>query len=772
MTPASLPPDEAHRLAALRALKILDSRREAEFDALVRVAAAACETPIALITLIDAHRQWFKAHIGFPSASETTREVAFCAHTILADGLFEVPDATTDVRFADNPLVVDEPHVRFYAGVPLTLSSGFRVGTLCVIDRVPRQLTDVQRAVLTDLAEAVAHALEGRSAIERTHEMAEELVEKHEQLRVTLRSIDDAVITTDAAGRVSWLNPVAETLTGWSTVDARGHDLAQVFRIVIPSTRTPIEGVVERGKARAGRKGDLVEALLIGRHGSEFRIEKSISGTLSEEGVPQSVVIVFRDVTERRRLLQEMTFRSTHDPLTGLFNRAEFELRLERMRKTAVPGRTDHALLYIDLDRFKLINEACGHDAGDRLLQNVAGILKESVRSRDVVSRIGGDEFAILLESCPIADANRLARSICDRMAEYRFVEGDRSFRVGTSIGLAAIDGHWASIALLLQAAGAACYAAKEGGRNRVHVWFEDNATTHQRTGDVHWVSSIQEAIDEDRLVLYAQRIESLRHDEGGIHAEVLLRMVERDGSLIQPATFLPAVERFQLAPLVDRWVLRRALEWMRTEAGPERITRLSVNLSGQSVGDAEFCAWALAMLADAGEETCRRLCLEITETAAVTHMDDAVVFIRQARQLGVRIALDDFGAGSSSFGYLKTLVVDCIKIDGQFIRGLLDDPLDSAAVRCFVDVARLMGLETVAEFVDQPPILARLREMGVDFAQGYLLHRPAPIGELLQDVRVAAIPTKRARPVARPSVLPGYRADVHRTPSPVGLLT
>jgi len=767
MTPASLPHDESHRLAAIRALNILDSRREAEFDALVRVAAALFEMPIALISLVDEDRQWFKANIGLPSVTQTPRDVAFCAHAILGDELFEVQDATQDVRFADNPLVVDHPHVRFYAGAPLRLGDGHRVGTLCVIDRVPRQLTMTQRHALTDLAEAASQALEGRSAIHRMEGLSEQLVEKHEQLRATLHSIGDAVITCDAAGRVSWLNPVAEALTGWTTVEARGRELVQVCRLVVASRSPPTDDGAElRDRHPTGDRAS-VQALLVGRDGSEIVVETSTSAIFSEEGMQQGEVIVFRDLSERRRQSEETLHRATHDPLTGLYNRSEFEKRLECLRQSTLVGRTAHSLLYIDLDRFKLINDACGHAAGDRLMQNVAAMLKDSVHARDVVARMGGDHFAILLDSCSIDDARRIAQGICDRMAAFRFVEGDRSLRMGTSIGLIAIDGHWASTALLLQSANAACYAAKDAGGNRVHLWSESEAMTHRQTGDVQWASRIEEALDEDRFVLYAQRIDALQ-STGGLHAEVLLRMVERDGSLIQPAAFLPAVERFQLAPLVDRWVLEHALEWMRTDTGLRPIARLSVNLSGQSVGDREFCGWALRMLSDAGPAICGRLCLEITETAAVTHMKDAAVFIREVRLLDVRIALDDFGAGASSFGYLKTLTVDCIKIDGQFIRGLIDDPLDSAAVRCFVDVARVLGLETVAEFVDRPEVLARVREMGVDFAQGYLLHKPAPIGELL-GLGGAVIPITGAKPVSRAGSRLGALADFDQITSQIG---
>jgi EAL domain-containing protein (putative c-di-GMP-specific phosphodiesterase class I) len=272
-----------------------------------------------------------------------------------------------------------------------------------------------------------------------------------------------------------------------------------------------------------------------------------------------------------------------------------------------------------------------------------------------------------------------------------------------------------------------------------VHRWLDSDAGLQARSGETRWATRIEQALDQDRFTLYAQRIEALTGKRGGLHAEVLLRMRGTDGELIPPGAFLPSAERYRLTPRIDRWVLQHALEWLQRRRGSGAIQRLNVNLSGQSVSDPEFHRWAMAQLRAAGRDCCRRLCLEITETAAITHLEEAAPFISAVRAMGVRVALDDFGAGASSFGYLKSLEVDCLKIDGQFIRGLLEHPLDAATVRCFIDVARVMGIQTVAEYVDRREVLERLREMGVDFAQGFLLHRPAPIDELLLPTGVAA---------------------------------
>ena len=294
------------------------------------------------------------------------------------------------------------------------------------------------------------------------------------------------------------------------------------------------------------------------------------------------------------------------------------------------------------------------------------------------------------------------------------------------------VNSRWSSTEAVIQAADTSCYAAKEAGRNRVHTWFDTDQAMRARHGEMQWAARLEQALDEDRFTLYAQRIVALDAQPHGLHAEVLLRMIDTDGSIVQPGAFLPAAERFHFASRIDRWVLRHAIATLRSLEHLSRVDTLCVNLSGQSIGDRAFHVQAIDTLTEAGAEICRRLCLEITETAAVTNMADASVFIEQVRALGVRIALDDFGAGASSFGYLKKLNVDLLKIDGQFIRDLIDDPLDDAAVRCFVDVARVVGVKTVAEFVDRAAVLERVREIGIDFAQGYFLHKPEPIDAVL----------------------------------------
>ena len=317
-------------------------------------------------------------------------------------------------------------------------------------------------------------------------------------------------------------------------------------------------------------------------------------------------------------------------------------------------------------------------------------------------------------------------------MGDFRFVHDGRRFRVGTSIGIAPVDGRWQGIAAIMQAADLACYGAKQSGRNRVVVWADVDRGLQARGQQTRWVTRLEEALDDNAFELHAQRIEALSERSGPPRAEVLLRLRGEGGELFPPGAFLPAAERFHLASRIDRWVLRRTIELLMDASAP---LVLCVNLSGQSVGDRAFHRDALEMLSDAGTEVCRRLCLEITETAAVTAVADAAAFVKRIRALGLQVALDDFGAGASSFGYLKTLPVDTLKIDGQFIQAMVDEPLDEAAVHGFMHVARAMGVHTVAEWVDRPEVLERVRELGIDFAQGFLLHRPEPLAGVLESL-------------------------------------
>lgn len=572
--------------------------------------------------------------------------------------------------------------------------------------------------------------------VTEVRELTARVAEQHELLRVTLASIGDAVITTDVFAKVTWLNPVAERLTGWSADEALGQDVATVFRIIDEATRDVTDNPVPHCLREGRIVGFPDRTVLIGRDGSEHGVEDSAAPIRSASGQVLGAVLVFHDVTEQRRLSGEMTYRAKHDSLTGLLNRDELDTRLRSLLQHAHSDDSQHALLYIDLDQFKVVNDTCGHSAGDELLQRVAKLMQDLVRASDVLARLGGDEFGVLLEHCSTDQAMRVAQKICESMEAFRFVHGEQRLRIGASIGVVPVDRRFATTALVLQAADAACYAAKEGGRNRVHEWVETDASLQHRHVEMQWATRLEKALDEDAFVLFAQRTVPLKATDGLLHAEVLLRLPDDRGGYFAPGLFFPAAERYHLASRIDRWVLRQVIAQLQQCPARVGMGVISINLSGQSVGDRDFHKHALALLDEVGPALCTHLCLEITETAAITNIADASQFVRKVRELGVRVALDDFGAGASSFGYLKQLKVDLIKIDGQFVKNVLDDPLDAAAVRSFVEVARVLGVETVAEFVDRAEVLDWISNLGIDHAQGYYLHKPEPLKGLLDEKR------------------------------------
>jgi len=444
------------------------------------------------------------------------------------------------------------------------------------------------------------------------------------------------------------------------------------------------------------------------------------------------------------QLHAEVSHRAAHDSLTGLINRDEFERRLGHLLQASSRTPDTHAVLFIDLDRFKIVNDTCGHSGGDQLLREVADLLRSVVRTSDAVARIGGDEFAIILDACDQANARQMAEQICVAIDNYRFAHSGQSFHIGASIGLVMLTEHWRSVSAVMQAADSACYIAKESGRNRVYIYLDSDLGVQTRRGITNWVQRLHQALDEGRLRLYWQRIVPLHaRASDQLRGEVLLRMLEGD-VLIEPGAFLPVAERYALASRIDRWVVGEVFNWLSRE--PHRLSvvdSLSINLSGQSVSDPEFQQFMIERL-QALRFDRRVLCFEVTETSAITNMQKSIRFFEVLRSFGARVALDDFGSGMSSFTYLKNLPVDDLKIDGQFMRQLSTDSYDQATVRAICEVARASGKKTVAEGIETEEVAAMLRAFGVDYGQGYLWHVPAPLATLLDPQRPLESPLSR----------------------------
>jgi diguanylate cyclase (GGDEF)-like protein/PAS domain S-box-containing protein len=593
-----------------------------------------------------------------------------------------------------------------------------------------RWLAWADKAVLDENNNIVAIVGVGRDITDRKR-AEQALLEEKERALVTLHSIGDAVITTDAAGVVQYLNPVAEMLTGWSTDAARGQPLATVFRIIDEETRQPASDPVARCLQEGRIVGLANHTILLSQSGREYAIQDSAAPIRGPAGEVFGAVLVFSDVTETRQLAQALSYQATHDALTGLINRQEFERRLRRVLETTQTGEAEHALGYLDLDQFKLVNDTCGHAAGDELLRQLSSLLKEQVRRRDTLARLGGDEFGVLMEHCSVQQALRVAEALRKAVENFRFLWEDKSFHIGVSIGLVPITTVSKDSTRVLSAADAACYMAKEQGRNRIHIYQADDVDLAQRHGEMQWATRIPRALEEDRFRLSWQPIIPIK-DNGDAqeHYELLLRLEDESGCLLSPGAFLASAERFNLASKLDRWVISTALQWLTLQ--PIRLQQLSlcaINLSGYSLSENTFLAFVMDQL-----ETTRvppeKLCFEITETVAIANLTNATRFIKALKARGCCFALDDFGSGLSSFAYLKNLPVDFLKIDGMFVKDIVDDPISFAMVKSIHEIGQVMGKQTIAEFVENEQILAKLREIGVNYAQGYFIGQPRLLNE------------------------------------------
>jgi diguanylate cyclase (GGDEF)-like protein/PAS domain S-box-containing protein len=559
-----------------------------------------------------------------------------------------------------------------------------------------------------------------------------ELCASKELAEVTLRCIGEGVITTDAKGVITALNATAEELTGWSESEAMGRGISEVFRLAEEGSAASVENPVTRCLREKQPTGIRDQAVMLGRTGKPITIQDSAAPIRDRNDRLVGVVMVFRDVTEARKLAHEVSWRASHDPLTGLINRSEFERRLQRVVDGMEMESGKHALLFMDLDQFKIVNDTCGHVAGDELLRNLSALLQKGVRRNDSLARLGGDEFALLLESCPLEQARRVAEHLRTTVRGFRFSWEGKVFTLSVSIGMVPVDRYYSEINPLLSAADSACYAAKDSGRNRIHVYTEDSGDMERRIGEMQWVSRLHEALDDERFRLYGQRIVPITEGPRGLHLEVLVRMIDEAGGLVPPGAFIPAAERYSLMPTLDRMVVRNTLKWLADlRELAARIDCCAINLSGQSLADPGFLDFVTTHVADSRIDP-EKICFEITETATISNLCSAQQFIAAVKRLGCRFALDDFGSGMSSFAYLKNLPVDFLKIDGEFVKGIVDDPISLAMVKSINQVGQVMGKQTIAEYVESQEILAVLRHVGVHFAQGYGIARPCPLDELV----------------------------------------
>lgn len=562
-----------------------------------------------------------------------------------------------------------------------------------------------------------------------------ELNEQKAQLQVTLQSIADGVITTDRNGLIQYMNPVAERLCGKELEQAFGHPIDKLFRLKSYldglTLTNPVYQCIEQGHPVSPRE----DCDLVRHNGERIGIKESAAPIYDAEGQLLGTVAVLVDVSVNRAMSEELTFQASHDTLTNLLNRRAFEQQLGIALESAHQRDEQHVLFYMDLDQFKVVNDTCGHAAGDDLLKQLAGLLRSKVRSGDCLARLGGDEFGIILMHCPVDRALLISEEILSVINDFRFEWMGEVFSVGISIGMISINESSLDAQQLMANADAACYQAKDQGRNRVYIYHEEDEDLNRRRGDMAFVSRLRKVIDQGRFILYQQQIEPMETTSSkNFHYEILLRMLDENDQLVSPYHFMPAAERYGLIEQIDRWVVTNVIQQLSTH--PEHLSELnccSINLSGVSISQAEFLEFLRTQI-QAVPELAPKLCMEITETATIGNMTAVTRLMQVLGEFGVKFSLDDFGTGMSSLSYLKNLPVDYVKIDGVFVRDIIDDPIDLGMVRAINELAHVMGKQTVAEFVETPQTLEMLRQIGVDFVQGYLLGKPRPLSELLDN--------------------------------------
>ena len=544
---------------------------------------------------------------------------------------------------------------------------------------------------------------------------------------LALNSLAEAIITTDAEGRITYMNRAAELLSGGVAEQVAGKPLEDVIGLVDETDRRLLADPVKQALTSGAPVNLSRRALLVSRaNGSERSIELSASPIRNEAAELVGAVVLLHDVTELRGLARQMSYQATHDALTGLVNRREFERRLEESIESGHRGDGQHVLCYLDLDRFKVVNDTSGHLAGDSMLREVAKVLRDAVRDSDTVGRLGGDEFGMLLMGCPLEKARQIADDVCRAVGDYRFVWKDKIFNIGVSIGLVEISRESGALEELLAAADSACYVAKKQGSGRVVVYSARDEALARHTGEIQWLQRLQSALKDNRFQLYHQPIvPAYGVDGGGPAMEVLVRLQDEAGHEVPPSEFVKAAERYRLMGLVDRWVVQTTLAALGRGAIPVPSNRsVAINISGQTLSDVQFLEFVVECLDSTGVNP-QQVCFEITESAVVANLDHARRFVGVLHGMGCQFALDDFGSGVGSFSNLKNLPMDYLKIDGSFMRNLEKDSVNQAMVTAMIKLARTLNFKVIAEQIEDIATLDTARRMGVDYVQGYAVGRP-----------------------------------------------
>ncbi|MBE9564772.1 MAG: EAL domain-containing protein, partial [Proteobacteria bacterium] len=644
-----------------------------------------------------------------------------CSWTILNNKNLLINDVATDPRAQKE--LSKQFNIKSALTTPVPLKD-YPYGAI-VVFRNYDEYDKVDEQLMTQFGQSVQMAIINM-------QLVSDMKSERERAEVTLHSIGDAVITTNINGEIEYMNHVAESLTAWSLSDAKNLAVQKVFRIEDLDTGEPIHDVV-KSCLYDGVSINKSILSLISKNGNNKDIESSISPILNTSGKAEGVVIVFHDETQRRQLENTIKHQAAHDPLTNLLNRDTFDIELSDHVYDAMNNTKHHVLCYLDLDRFKLINDTAGHSAGDQCLIQVTALIQSCIRGDDVLGRLGGDEFGLILKHCSQEAALKITNKITKIISDMTFNWDDCDYTLGVCIGINPLDKNTIDAADAIRKADLACYTAKDHGENQIYIYEEEDSELIRRQEETYWATRIAEAIDNDRLKLYAQPIVPLKNkDPMKQHMEILVRLLDEDEQLIPPNAFIPAAERYKLMHLVDRNVIYKTFSFINEYSdADEKLTQFSINLSGNTIDDKNIINYIKETAAEF-EINPKHICFEITETAAIRNLQKAKLFIKDLKSFGFKFALDDFGSGLSSFQYLKNLPVDFLKIDGSFVSDMVNNNVDHAMVAAINEVGHIMGIETIAEYVENDQIVKKLKDLDVDYAQGYGIEQPKPLKQAL----------------------------------------
>ena len=702
--------------------------KDAFFKNICRAAQEITKSQLAAFPVMNKDKETyhFLAACGLQSEKleNTTLDIAdggLCAWTILKNKNLLINDVTSDDRAQKE--LSKKFNIKSALLTPVTLKDN-PYGAIAVF-RAYDEFDEIDEQLITQFSQSVQMAIINM-------QLVSDMKSERERAQVTLHSIGDAVITTNVDGEIEYMNHVAESLTAWPLKDAKNKAVQDVFRIEDIDTGEPIHDVV-KSCLYDGITINKSILSLVSKNGNRKDIESSISPILKTSGNAEGVVIVFHDETQRRQLESTIKHQAAHDPLTNLLNRDTFDIELSDHVYDAINNNKHHVLCYMDLDRFKLINDTSGHTAGDQCLILVTSLIESCIRQDDVLGRLGGDEFGLILINCSQEGALKITNKISKAISDMKFSWEGCDYNLGVSIGINPLSKNSQNAADAIRKADLACYTAKDQGKNHIYIYEEEDSELIRRQEETYWATRITEAIDNDRLQLFAQPIIALKNkDPQKKHVEILVRLLDEDNQLITPNAFIPAAERYNLMHLVDRKIIFKTFSFIHKYSDKdENFTQYSINLSGNTIDDKGIVEY-INETANRFEVNKKLICFEITETAAIRNLSKAKKLIKDLKSYGFKFALDDFGSGLSSFQYLKNLPVDFLKIDGSFVSDMVNNNIDHAMVAAINEVGHIMGIKTIAEYVENEQIIRKLRDIDVDYGQGYGIEQPKPINEIL----------------------------------------